>query len=63
VTTDEPDKNSNNYTDKKVPVEKTPLEEELESAMMNAELYQMSRDEEAHLEKEFENYDKLYPRQ
>jgi hypothetical protein len=38
-------------------------EEELQSSLMNAELNQMSRDEEAHLEKEFENYDKLYPRQ
>ena len=39
------------------------FEEELQSALMNTELNQMSRDEEAHLEKEFENYDRLYPRQ
>jgi hypothetical protein len=37
------------------------FEEELKNALLNAELQQLSRDEEAHLEKEFEDYDKLYP--
>ena len=38
------------------------FEEELENALLRAELRQLSRDEEAHLEKEFENYDRLFPR-
>jgi len=38
------------------------FEEELQTVLLNAELRQMSRDEEAHLEKEFEGYDRLYPR-
>jgi hypothetical protein len=38
------------------------FEEEIKNASIEAELNQMSRDEEVHLEKEFENYDKLYPR-
>lgn len=38
------------------------FEEELRSELLNTELSQISRDEELHLEKEFENYDKLYPR-
>jgi hypothetical protein len=39
------------------------FEEELQSALLNTELHQLSHEEEAHLEKEFENYDKHYPRQ
>jgi hypothetical protein len=39
------------------------FEEELQSILLKTELHQMSREEEAHLEKEFEDYDKLYPRQ
>jgi len=39
------------------------FEEELKSTLLNTELHQLSREEEAHLEKEFENYDKLYPQQ
>jgi hypothetical protein len=39
------------------------FEEEMQSTMLNTELHQLSREEEAHLEKEFENYDKLYPHQ
>jgi len=39
------------------------FEEELHSALLRAELRQLRRDEEAHLEKEFEDYDKLYPRE
>lgn len=39
------------------------FEQELQSTLLNTELSQLSRDEEAHLEKEFEDYDKLYPRQ
>lgn len=37
-------------------------EEELLSALMNAELRQMSRDEEEHLDQEFRDYDRRYPR-
>jgi len=39
------------------------FEEELQNALLSAELGQLSRDEEAHLEKEFEDYDRLYPRE
>ena len=39
------------------------FEQELQNTMLNTELRQLSRDDEAHLEKEFENYDSLYPRQ
>ena len=37
------------------------FEEKLQNTLLNAELRQLSHDEEFHLEKEFENYDKLYP--
>ena len=37
------------------------FEEELQSTLLNFELRQLSRNEEAHLEKEFEEYDKRYP--
>jgi hypothetical protein len=39
------------------------FEEELQSTLLNTELHQLSYEEEVHLEKEFENYDKLYPHQ
>jgi hypothetical protein len=39
------------------------FEEELQNALLNIELRQLSRDEEAHLEKEFEDYDARYPRE
>lgn len=38
------------------------FEEEIQTALFNAELRQLSRAEESHLEKEFQDYDKLYPR-
>jgi len=37
------------------------FEEELQSALLGAELRQLSRNQEAHLEQEFEGYDQLYP--
>jgi hypothetical protein len=37
------------------------FEEELQNLLLRTELRQLSRDEEAHLEKEFENYEQLYP--
>ena len=37
-------------------------ENELHSLLLSAELKQLSRGEEAHLEKEFENYEQRYPR-
>ena len=36
--------------------------EELQNALLHKELGQLSREAEAHLEKEFENYGQLYPR-
>ena len=39
------------------------FEEELRTALLDTELRGLSRDEEIHLEKEFEDYDKLYPRE
>jgi hypothetical protein len=39
------------------------FEEERRDALLRAELRQLSRDEEVHLEEEFEEYDKLYPRE
>jgi hypothetical protein len=39
------------------------FEEERQDALLRVELRQLSRNEEAHLEKEFEDYDKLYPRE
>jgi hypothetical protein len=35
--------------------------EELQNALLRVELRQLSHTEEAHLEKEFEGYDQLYP--
>ena len=37
------------------------FEDGLQSALLGAELKQLSRAEEAHLEKEFEGYERLYP--
>jgi hypothetical protein len=37
------------------------FEDELRNALLEAELRQLSRNEEAHLEQEFEGYDQLYP--
>ena len=39
------------------------FEEELKSTLLHSDLKQLSRNEEAHLEKEFENYDELYPKE
>jgi len=39
------------------------FQEELQDALLTVELRQLSREEEAHLEKEFEGYDQLYPRE
>ena len=39
------------------------FEEELRQTLLGEELRQLSRDEQAHLEKEFEGYDQLYPRE
>ncbi len=36
-------------------------EREPQNILIRKELKQLSRDEEAHLEREFENYDLLYP--
>jgi hypothetical protein len=38
-------------------------ENELHSLLLRAELKQLSRDGEAHLEKEFEDYEQRYPRE
>jgi hypothetical protein len=37
------------------------FEKELQNALFRLELKQLNHDEEAHLEKEFEDYDQLYP--
>ena len=37
--------------------------EEVEAALITAELNQLNRSHEAHLEQEFEKYDTLYPRE
>lgn len=39
------------------------FEEELRGELLRTELKQLSRDEAHHLEKEFEGYDQLHPRQ
>ena len=39
------------------------FEEEQRNALLGVELKQLSREEEAHLEEEFENYEQLYPRE
>ncbi len=38
------------------------LDDKLREAFLRAELKQLSRDEESHLEKEFADYEHLYPR-
>jgi len=37
--------------------------EELQNVLLNKKLGELSREAEAHLEKEFENYGQLYPRE
>lgn len=37
------------------------FEQELHNALLEAELGQLSRNQETHLEQEFEGYDQLYP--
>jgi hypothetical protein len=37
------------------------FQEEMREVLLRAELKQLSRDEAAHLEKEFEDYDRRYP--
>ncbi len=37
------------------------VQDERQSLLLRSELKQLSRDEEAHLEKEFKDYDQLYP--
>ncbi len=39
------------------------FQEELQSALLGAELRQLSCNHEAHLEQEFEDYGRLYPRE
>ena len=39
------------------------FEEEIQNALLRIELKQLSRDEEAHSEKEFEGYEHLHPRE
>jgi hypothetical protein len=39
------------------------FEDELRSFLLRAELRKLSHDEEAHLEQEFEGYDRRYPRE
>ncbi len=38
------------------------FEEEIQSILLNAELQQLSHNETVHLEEEFKDYDKLYPK-
>lgn len=39
------------------------FEADLQTALLNKELRDLSRGEEQHMDKEFEDYDKLYPRE
>ena len=39
------------------------FEEELRAALLRVDLRQLSRDEQTHLEKEFDGYDQLHPRE
>jgi hypothetical protein len=39
------------------------FEEERQGALLRGELKRLSRVEESHLEREFEDYDRLYPRE
>jgi hypothetical protein len=38
-------------------------EQELQTVLLGLELKRLNQEEEAHLEREFEGYDKLYPRE
>jgi hypothetical protein len=49
------------YFVRKRVLEPQTFREELQNALLRVELRQLSRAEEAHLEKEFEGYDQLYP--
>ena len=51
------------YFMRKRMLESQAFSEERESALLRVELGQLSCDEEAHLDKEFEDYDQLYPRE
>ncbi|MBI1929796.1 hypothetical protein HYR99_36795 [Candidatus Poribacteria bacterium] len=51
------------YFQRKRSLQPQAFEEDMRDVLLNAELRQLSCDEEAHLEEEFENYDKLYPRE
>ncbi len=51
------------YFVRKRAIQPQAFEEELRNLLLCHELAQLSRDEEAHLEREFEGYDRLYPRQ
>jgi hypothetical protein len=39
------------------------FQEEMRDVLLRAELKQLSRDEASHVEEEFEDYDRLYPRE
>lgn len=41
----------------------TLAEDEIKEPLLRAELRQLSRDEESHLEKEFKDYERPYPRE
>lgn len=49
------------YFVRKRALEPQAFEEELQNALLTVDLRQLSRDEEAHLEEEFEDYERLYP--
>ena len=51
------------YFVRKRALEPQAFQEDRKRALLEVELQQLSRDEEAHLEKEFENYDQRYPRE
>ena len=51
------------YFVRKRTLEPQGYEDELRQVLLAAELRQLSRDEQAHLEKEFEDYDQLHPRE
>ena len=51
------------YFVRKRSMEPQAFAEDLRTALLNKELRDLSRAEEQHLDKEFENYDKLYPRE
>jgi len=51
------------YFVRKRALEPRAFEEELQTALLALDLQRMSRDEESHLEEEFQDYDRLYPRE